>query len=696
MPPTNPRNQLNHQKSAYLLQHRDNPIYWWPYEAKAIAKAQSEDKPIFLSIGYSACHWCHVMAHESFEDQSIAQFLNEYFVCIKVDREEYPDLDSYYQKACQLFTRAGGWPLSAFLFPDLRPFFVGTYFPKKPRKGHTGFGELLEHLHGLYREQRSLLENNAQEIVEALEKDHSPLPQQLKELKHFPTFEGIWKAISPMADLKQGGFGQAPKFPHFAFYEFALEQNLEGVSSPQANQHIIQSLENMLMGGLADHVRGGIHRYSTDDSFLVPHFEKMLYDQAGYLRVLAKLSLIKPEPLVYDALAYTLEYLSTEMLSSQNYFFSSQDADSEGEEGLYFSYTQEEFEQIVSQIHSGQYAHRLPEIKSWFQISAQGNFEERLNVISLNPHHKEIIFKEENWEIIRHIRQALWENRKKRIPPATDNKGVASWNFQMIAALADVIQYSRLDSLKALAQTLFHKALESGHLHFIVRGEREATSSILKISHSTTLKDNVGYFEDLATFAEAQLRAYEISANPLFKENLKKSLHTILVDFFSQEGKLMARSHSSCLQLSHFPPNQEASLLDSSFKSPVATLIGVVRRSKLLFKELSPCAAFDLDQKLTKLYQNVKGRALQFPLHSGEALRANVYPDQAYYLIQVPALWINEKEFQNLMTFLTPRFVMDYHRDKEKYWQICTSQECLHTGKDLNSLWKVLNPKVKE
>ncbi|MFZ8933868.1 MAG: thioredoxin domain-containing protein [Bacteriovoracaceae bacterium] len=483
-------NRLKDEKSAYLLQHKDNPVHWYPYGPEALEASRIENRPIFLSIGYSSCHWCHVMAHESFEDQETADFLNENFICIKVDKEEHPDLDSYYQIACQLFTNSGGWPLSAFLLPDMRPFFVGTYYPKNAGPGRPNFMEILKELHRAFVTDDKLIKENAEKVTEQIEM--GLVPQEKVDFKgHYPPPQSILEAVKSFKDTDSGGYGAPPKFPHFAFYDWALEQMLEGMIPKEQGDHIIFSLEKMLFGGIYDHARGGIHRYSVDKEWLVPHFEKMLYDQAGLLKVLSKLGLIYQSPLVYDALNDTLDYLENEMLSENNFFFSAQDADSEGVEGLYFTFTKEEFEDILNGIDENA---NKDEVSSWFQISEEGNFEKGLNIISLNYDLKDQIYQKENWELIRKIRSGLREERKQRIPPLTDNKGVASWNFMALTALVDVIQYCPIESLVLKATTLFNKALEGVYTSFLTPAPtKDEGSETLRIDKPPQKKDNNRY-----------------------------------------------------------------------------------------------------------------------------------------------------------------------------------------------------------
>ena len=260
-------NQLQKAKSLYLLQHRENPVHWWPYGPDPIRVAREKNWPIFLSIGYSSCHWCHVMARESFQDKASADFLNHHFVCVKVDREEHPDLDQYYQRACVFFGRQGGWPLSAFLLPDLRPFFVGTYFPRHSRRGEMTFLELLKELTRACQNEHSQVEKAASAVAERLK---NPLPgfQSAHFSRDFPEPEALLRAVFSVEEKKGGG--KAPRFPHFPFYEFALEQTLQGLVGEESRHRIFSSLEEMLLGGMTDHVRGGVHRYSTDEKFFDP------------------------------------------------------------------------------------------------------------------------------------------------------------------------------------------------------------------------------------------------------------------------------------------------------------------------------------------------------------------------------------------------------------------------------------------
>jgi len=336
-------NKLGNETSPYLLQHAKNPVHWYAWNEEALGRAKKENKPIFLSVGYSSCHWCHVMAHESFEDEEIAKIMNENFVNIKVDREERPDLDDIYQKVCQMSTGQGGWPLSVFLTPEQRPFFVGTYFPAIDSYGRPGFGSLCRQLAQSWKEKPKDIEKAADNFL-----------QNLDKLKQFPTPSKIDKSILDeaainllqIADTTYGGFGQAPKFPNASNLSFMFRYSkLSGISKFQ--KFALLTLKKMAKGGIFDQIGGGFHRYSTDARWLVPHFEKMLYDNALLPIVYSEAYQITKDPFFENVVKKTLDYVIREMTSSDGPFFSDQDADTNGEEGQTFVWKKQEIEKFL-------------------------------------------------------------------------------------------------------------------------------------------------------------------------------------------------------------------------------------------------------------------------------------------------------------------------------------------------------------
>jgi uncharacterized protein YyaL (SSP411 family) len=677
MPDSHKYNHLRDEPSSYLRQHNKNPVKWFPYGPTALQKAKDENKPIFLSIGYSSCHWCHVMSHESFEDQTTADFLNDNFINVKVDREELPDIDSYYQLACQVMNGRGGWPLSAFLTPDMKPYFIGTYFPKVGQEGIPSFTELIENLSKAYKEDNDTVVKNANQIIDTL-KQPPKVEHKVEFEGHYPGAGSVLNALKNYQDDDFGGYGVEPKFPHFSFLEWATEHILEGMVAQEFGNHIIKSIELMFMGGIYDHARGGVHRYAIDKQWVVPHFEKMLYDQAGLLKLLSKASLIYPSPLVYDALIQTIDYLNTEMLSEENYFFSGQDADSEGIEGLYFTFSKDEFIEAVLQFDE-KLTDKMETYLKWFSITEEGNFERNLNVINLNSEFKDDFYSPEGWNEVRQIRQALAEARKMRIPPATDNKGVASWNFQILSALLDVVQYCKVDAIQQAALELYAKVNEGVHKAFLYDDEKGRT----RIKTTTTRGTHVPLFEDYVFFADYCFRSYEIFGDKNFLENAKGTLDFIFKDF--HKGDIFYTRAISFSDTEEYE-NIHTPIFDQSYKSPLGNLISLCRKWATAIPEYKEHV-----QSMQKTMDNLTHLSLQNPLAFGETLRALVYPEEAYRKIEVPLTWLKNHSFQQFFTNFSTRFALSYHENENENWQICTTKECELQGSGIEEFGKVFS-----
>ncbi len=659
-------NKLNLEKSLYLQQHAENPIHWWAYGEEALKKARELNKLIFLSIGYSSCHWCHVMAHESFEDQATADYLNKHFISIKVDREEYPDLDHYYQNVCSLMTGRGGWPLNILLTSDALPFLAGTYFPKNAKEGMPSFMDLLKHFQGLHQSENKMLRENGLKIKEELKKPLK-LEKPIEFPGHFPAPSAVMNALKDYADEKNGGYGKAPKFPHFAFYEWACEQILEGMIPQEQGQHIVQTIEKMLLGGIYDHAKGGIHRYSVDDKFIVPHFEKMLYDQAGLLKVLAKMSQFYPSPLIFDGILQTLDYLKTEMMSEEGYFFSAQDADSEGHEGLYFTFSKDEFIASFDDAPIEQ-KNDIEKYLQIFNITEEGNFENKLNVVSLNETFKNEFYSQDGWQIIRDIRRRLLEQRKLRIPPATDRKGIASWNYLLQSALCDVIQYCPVDIIQNQAILMIKESIEGCLAQFI---KHDHSSQKHFIKHVTTLDQSSLFLEDYVQFADSQLRLYEVFGNEIFKKNALDTTDYILQNFLVENELLQTSKEKSTPGFDNVP----AALYDQSYRSSPMTFVLLLKRLSVFDSKFNPKDIFK------EKFDHFSQMTLSNPFGHGEALRALTYPQDIFRKVEVPFHWLQNAGFLEIRSHFFSRFVVSYQQQDQESFQICTSHNCEMAGK---------------
>ncbi|MBS3933921.1 MAG: thioredoxin domain-containing protein [Truepera sp.] len=418
-------NRLSYETSPYLLQHAHNPVDWYPWGEEAFDKARREDKPILLSVGYSACHWCHVMAHESFEDPETAALLNRTFVNVKVDREERPDVDAIYMSAVQAMTGQGGWPMTVVMTPDGKPFFGGTYFPPEDRFGRPSFKRVIVSLEAAWQHRRAEVIESAESLTQYLSR-LSNLPGAQGELNKAVLDEAL-TALTKSFDSRYGGFGGAPKFPPHSVLRFLLRQGGEG------RQMALYTLEQLASGGIYDHLGGGFARYSVDERWLVPHFEKMLYDNAQLIQRYSEAYQLTGKPRYKQVVEETIDWVRREMLEPSGGCYSALDADSEGEEGKFYLWDEVEFEGLL-----GEDA-RLA--KAYYGVSTMGNFEGR-NILHL-PHSQETVAERFGLSLealdhkLAQIKRTLFEAREQRIRPGLDDKLLSSWNGLMLAALAD-------------------------------------------------------------------------------------------------------------------------------------------------------------------------------------------------------------------------------------------------------------------
>jgi uncharacterized protein YyaL (SSP411 family) len=506
-------NRLIYETSPYLLQHAHNPVDWYPWGKEALEKARREDKPILLSIGYAACHWCHVMERESFENEEIAALMNEHFVSVKVDREERPDLDGIYMQALQVMTQQGGWPMTMFLTPEGKPFFGGTYFP--PRDRHygsqimPGFPRVLLSVSQTFKEQRQQVEEQAQQIAEYLQQRgatplHVQVGQRASGNVALDMLDTAGRVLAEEFDDMHGGFGGAPKFPYTMSLELLLRIHLHKqvgeMSDGQSNNELAmveQTLQAMAHGGIYDQLGGGFHRYSVDAQWQIPHFEKMLYDNALLSRLYLHTYLITGKPFYQQIVRETLDYIMREMTAPEGGFYSTQDADSEGVEGKYFTWSLAEIQQALPERDTHLFALA-------YGVSSHGNFEGK-NILHVARDVQQIA-RDEQLSVdkveasLQKSRSILFQLREQRVKPGRDEKILTSWNGLMLRSFAEAARYlGRSDYL----QVAVHNAT------FLLQMLRK-DGRLMRTYKDGQARLN-GYLEDYVFLADGLLALYEAS-----------------------------------------------------------------------------------------------------------------------------------------------------------------------------------------
>jgi uncharacterized protein YyaL (SSP411 family) len=591
-------NRLARETSPYLRQHAHNPVDWYPWGPEALARARQLDRPIFLSIGYSACHWCHVMEHESFENEEIARLLNEHFVPIKVDREERPDLDQVYMAAVQMLTGQGGWPMSVFLTPDLRPFTGGTYFPPDDRYGRPGFKRVLLTLIDWWRTRRGEIDRAAGDLT-----DH------LQGLGRLPAGEGdlgpdlLRRAADGLArafDSRYGGFGAAPKFPHpmdlrvllRAWARFGDEQAL----------HMVRvTLDHMAMGGIYDHLGGGFARYSTDARWLVPHFEKMLYDNALLTPCYLEAHQATGEGSYREVVEETLDWVLREMTSPEGPFYSTLDADSEGEEGKFYVWTRAEIEQVLGPADAAVF-------KAVYGVEADGNWEEGKNILHRVKTHAQYarlhnLSEPELRALLARCRQKLFEARGRRVRPGLDDKALTSWNGLMIGALANASAVLERPDWTAAAR----RAAD-----FILTRMRTADGRLLRTWSVGGEPKLNAYLEDYAYLLDGLGSLYEATFEPRWVE-ASLDLARVMVDQFWDEAEggffYTGRDHEALIARTKDPHDNATPSGNAMAVTVLLRLVKLTGRGDLLEKA----------EATLRLY---RGLLSSHPLSAGQMLIA--------------------------------------------------------------------------
>lgn len=519
-------NRLKSETSPYLLQHADNPVDWYPWGEAALQAAQDKDRPILLSIGYSACHWCHVMAHESFEDPDTAAYMNDHFINIKVDREERPDLDDIYMQATLIFTQGhGGWPMTVFLTPEGHPFHAGTYFPPTPRYGMLSFRQVMEAVVETYRKKRGEVERTAKGLSGDLGRNMFDGMASEPDLISHQLLDGAAERLIRSADPVHGGLSRGkPKFPSPINLEFLLRYH-HATGSEQAQQVVLFTLRKMAQGGLYDQLGGGFHRYSVDEVWLVPHFEKMLYDNALLARVYLHAWQISGDAFFRDVVEDTLDYVLREMTDSSGGFYSTQDADSEGEEGKFFVWGADELREALDGVVSD-----VEAVLEYWGVSAEGNFEGR-NILHVADMPERVAVRrgipvEQMRDDINAARTLLFTLRKERVAPGRDDKMLAAWNGMMLAALAEAARVLDRDDYRAAALNNARFILDTLQTDqgWLYRTAKDGQARI------------TGYLEDYAHVIEGLLELYQVTFEPHWYSEAQRLADLVLDHFAADEG----------------------------------------------------------------------------------------------------------------------------------------------------------------
>jgi uncharacterized protein YyaL (SSP411 family) len=512
-------NRLAHETSPYLRQHADNPVDWYPWGEEAFARARAEDKPVLLSVGYSSCHWCHVMAHESFEDPATAAVMNELFVNVKVDREERPDVDAVYMEAVQAVTGHGGWPMTVFLTPEGKPFFGGTYFPREPRHGLPAFVDLCRAVADAWRNRRDEVERQASELTSSINQVALLAARPGEPLPGREVVDAAVEALLRQADREWGGFGRAPKFPQCDAIDLLLRAWRRG-GLPAVEAVVTTTLDAMASGGIYDHVGGGFHRYAVDAFWMVPHFEKMLYDQAQLLRVYLHGWLLTGRPAWRQVVEETVGYLLRDLRHPEGGFFAAEDADSEGEEGRFYTWRIEELEALVS-----------AETIAWYGATRSGNFEGR-NILH-RPVRGDLIRPPE----VEADRQRLLEARARRVRPGLDDKVLTEWNGLAIAALAE--------AAAAMGRPDWLEAAESCG-EFLLGRLRRPDGRWLRSWTPAGGARHLAYAADHAAVVGAFCRLYEATGRARWVEAARDGADAMLALFWDPErGGLFTAGHDA-------------------------------------------------------------------------------------------------------------------------------------------------------
>ena len=645
-------NKLVNENSPYLLQHAENPVHWFPWGEEAFRIAKEKALPVFLSIGYSTCHWCHVMEKESFEDAEVAQILNENFISIKVDREQRPDLDSIYMAVCQMMTKRGGWPLTVILTPDKIPFFAGTYFPKKSKDGSVGLCDFLPKVREVWDTKREDVLKSCESILSSLKEVSNPqLPDSFIKKEEL---NDIFESIKDFYDEKYGGFGEAPKFPSPQNMIF-LSKFHKLTGNKDALRMVDQTLTSMSLGGIYDHVGFGFHRYSTDVKWTVPHFEKMLYDQAMIMEALVEAYKVTKKDLFKSISDEIFSYVSEILMSDDGAYFSAEDADSEGEEGAFYLWELEEIQKILTKDETAFFQHL-------YSIDSDGNFEEET---TKKKNGKNIIFLEDELSSFSsifsidadfimseasRIKQKLKLSRNKRVRPYLDDKILTDWNSLMISSLSKA-------ALNFNNKNYLNSAVNS--FEFLKRRMVTEENTLMHCCRNNQVSID-GLIDDYSYFLKACIDLYESTLDINYLQ-LGSNICNKMIELFWDEkrGSFFAtKSKDSDVIV------RQKNLLDGAIPSG----------NSVALYGLQKIASYSNDKKMhdiaSKLSSQLGQMAKKFPINLTQFLanHLSLLTDELQIVIVNPG---NELDVDNELI----SFLLNYHHENKTIFYISSVKD---------------------
>lgn len=561
-------NKLSQETSPYLLQHAHNPVDWYPWGEEALKKAKEEDKPILVSIGYAACHWCHVMEKESFEDEATAGIMNQHFVCIKIDREERPDLDHFFMDALQATSGNGGWPLNMFLTSEGKPFYGGTYFPPRRVHNRPSWQEVLLHIHQAYLNRRNEVEEQAKNLIDYLTKANQTFQSTVKvegDLFKMDQCNKAFDAIMAMSDQEYGGFGKAPKFPQTFTIQYLLRY-AHFTGNQAALKQAELSLKSMMRGGLYDQIGGGFCRYSTDSEWLAPHFEKMTYDNALLLEVLAEAYQISGDDEYKRVAMQTVDFMKREMMSEERGFYAALDADSEGEEGKFYTWSKDEFDEVLKDDASL--------MATWFDVTAQGNWE-GINILRTNQSleawcEEKGVTSAQALEKIQNATRLLLEARNNRIRPGTDDKIILGWNV--------LFNHALVKASLAFGEPSWLKLAEE-NMHFLLKVYFKKEEGIWLHTYKNGEAKFHAFLDDLAYLVHALLCIYEPTGHIPYLEKAKEIIDYIQTYFLEEDGIFYYYSPSNQIDILV----RKKDIYDGAMPSGNALMAWNLHRAGILF-----------------------------------------------------------------------------------------------------------------